>query len=177
MRVEFLKKLYPIQVGANNPILRSKSEPIKKIDDEIKHFGEILETLMFEYDGVWLAAPQIGKNIRMIAVTFWDERFKDYKFLWSEVMINPKIVYFSKETNIDEEACLSLPGIYWDVERANEIIVEYLDLKWRKKTKKLKGLSARIVQHEVDHLDGILFIDKVIKNENLKVKSNWKIKI
>jgi peptide deformylase len=52
MRVEFLKKLYPIQVGANNPILRSKSEPIKKIDDEIKHFGEILETLMFEYDGV-----------------------------------------------------------------------------------------------------------------------------
>ncbi len=167
MNIEKLKKMYPIQVGVNNPILRKKSLPVTYVDDEIKEFWLILKTLMYEYDWVWLAAPQIWKNIRMIAVTFWSKKWKDYKFLWDEVMVNPKITYFSKETNIEEEACLSLPWIFWDVERSNEIVVEYIDIRWRRKKKRLTGLNARIVQHEVDHLDGILFVDKLVNKNKI----------
>ena len=159
MTIEELKKLYPIQTWANNPILRRKSEAVKQIDDKVRSFAEILRILMYEYDWVWLAAPQIWENIRIIAVTFWRKKGKKYEFIKDEVMINPKITYFSKETNIEEEACLSLPGITGDVERANEIVVEYLDVNWKKKKQKLTWLNARIVQHEVDHLDWILFID------------------
>ncbi len=171
MNIEKLKKMYPIQKGVNNPILRAKSQEVDLIP-EVKNFWKILLELMYEYDGVWLAAPQIWKNWRIIAVTFWQKRWKKYDFLWEEIMFNPKITWFSKETEIDEEACLSLPGVVWDVERSKEIIVEYIDINWNKRSKKLKWLNARIVQHEVDHLDWILFIDKIVDK-----KSNSFIKI
>lgn len=166
--IEELKKSYPIQRWVNNPILRRKSEEVKKIDDNIRSFAKVLKILMYEYDWVWLAAPQIWNNIRIIAVTFWEKKRNKYNFLRDEIMINPKITYFSKKTNIDEEGCLSLPGITWDVERFNEIEVEYLDINWKKNKVRLKDLNARIVQHEIDHLDGILFVDKLVKKNKFK---------
>jgi peptide deformylase len=78
------------------------------------------------------------------------------------VMINPEIIEFSKEEAIDEEGCLSIPNVIWNVKRPVNIVVKYLDLYGKQKTKKLKWYNARIVQHEMDHLDGILFVDKIL---------------
>jgi peptide deformylase len=121
---------------------------------------------MYEYDGVWLASPQIWKNIRMIATTTrktgkrWQELASD------EVMINPIITEASSEMATSEEACLSLPNMIWDVKRHKNITVEYKNTEWFKKKKKLKNYNAFIIQHEIDHLNWILFIDRVIPDKN-----------
>lgn len=165
-----IQKFYPIQTWVNNPILRRVSIKIEKIDDDIKIFGEELLELMQLNDGAWLAAPQIWKSIRVIATTQWKETKKDLKFLWETLMINPEIIEKSKEMLISDEACLSLPNLKGNVKRHKSIVVEYLDINWKKCVKKLKGLNAFIVQHEYDHLDGILFVDRLIKN-------SWKWKV
>lgn len=119
---------------------------------------------MREYDGVWLAAPQIGKNIRMVATTQWKESKKEGspdKFLWEKIMINPEIIEKSKDTICTEEGCLSLPGITGDVRRYKQITLKYSDLKGKKHKKVFKNFDAIVIQHEIDHLDGILFIDKI----------------
>ena len=165
-----IQKFYPIQTWVNNPILRRVSIKIEKIDDDIKIFGEELLELMQLNDGAWLAAPQIWKNIRMIATTQWKETKKDLKFLWESLMINPEIIEKSKEMLISDEACLSLPNFKGNVKRHKSIVVKYQDINWKDCIKKLKGLNAFIVQHEYDHLDGILFVDRLIKN-------SWKWKV
>ncbi|MCK9467476.1 MAG: peptide deformylase [Candidatus Absconditabacterales bacterium] len=158
-----LKKFYPIQTGIDNKILRTKSKEIDKINSDILEFSEILMELMYEYDGVGLAAPQIGKNIRMLAITFWKENKKGSERIGEEIMINPQIVEKSQEILVSEEACLSVPDVIGKVKRHQNIVVEYLDILGRKKKKKLKNYNAFIVQHEIDHLDAILFVDKLIE--------------
>lgn len=159
--MDLIQKSYQILTWKNNPILRSKSENITEIDDEVKKFGAILLKLMRRYDGVWLAAPQVWKNVRMVATT---QREKPRKKLLTEtVMINPEITEFSDKMITYEEACLSLPDLAWKVKRPENIVVKYTDLSWKGKTMKLKWFNAIIVQHEIDHLDWILFIDKAIK--------------
>ena len=165
-----IQKFYPIQKWINNPILRKVSVKIDKIDEDMQTFGEELMELMKLYDGAWLAAPQVWKNIRMIATTQWKETKKELKLSWETLMINPEIIEKSKEVVISDEACLSIPHFKGKVKRHKSIVVEYLDLKWKQQVKKLKDLSAFIVQHEYDHLDGILFADKLIKN-------SWKWKV
>lgn len=160
-----IQKFYPIQTWINNPILRKLSVKIEKIDADIQNFGDELMELMQLYDGAWLASPQVWKNIRMIATTQWKETKKDIKFLWSTLMINPEIIEKSKEMVISDEACLSIPNFKGKVRRHKSIVVEYLDLKWKKQLKKLKDLNAFVVQHEYDHLDWILFVDKLIKDK------------
>ena len=158
-----LKKFYPIQTWIDNKILRTKSKEIDKINSDILEFSETLMELMYEYDWVGLAAPQIWKNIRMLAITFWKENKKWSERIGEEIMINPQIVEKSQEMLVSEEACLSVPDVIWKVKRHQNIVVEYLDILGRKKKKKLKNYNAFIVQHEVDHLDGILFVDKLIE--------------
>lgn len=156
---------YPLVIGADNPILRKKSEPITEFSKEIQDFSDILLELMYEYDGVGLAAPQLGENIRMIAVTHRKEQKwpkKRRQIVDEYVMINPKIIEHSEQKQINEEACLSLPKLFWEVERYAWIKVTYFDPNGKVHTKKLQGFSAVVAQHEIDHLDGILFIDKVI---------------
>jgi len=152
-------KSYQLQTWANNPILRAISKEVNEITSDIQQFCTDLQQMMYDEDGVGLAAPQIGHNIKIISTT---QRKKD-KLTKETIMINPKILRKSDETAIDEEACLSLPKIIWSVKRHISIKVTYLDLKGNKHTKKLKHLNARIIQHEIDHLDGILFIDKLHK--------------
>jgi peptide deformylase len=160
---------YPLVVGVDNPILRKKSEPIHVFDTEMAEFADILLTLMTTYDGVGLAAPQLGKHIRMIAITARQEKKgkngkKDTKtYLGEWVMCNPEILDHSTTKQITEEACLSVPGEFGEVERWQWITVKYQDTTGKEIVKKLKGFNAVIVQHEIDHLNGILFTDKVIK--------------
>lgn len=158
-----LKKFYPIQTWLDNKILRKKSKTIDSIDQDILEFAEILMELMYEYDWVWLAAPQIWRNIRMIAITYWKETKKGHERIDEDIMINPEIIEKSNEMLVSEEACLSVPDVIWKVKRHQNIVVEYLDIFGRKKKKKLRNYNACIVQHEIDHLDAILFVDKLIK--------------
>jgi peptide deformylase len=164
--IEQIKVFYPLQTWENNEILRKKSENVDIFDDEIKEFSEILLDLMYAYDGVWLAAPQVGKNIRVIATTQWKEIKKwnktDKRIIWETAMINPEILERSEEKRKWEEACLSVPGLCGDVERWTWIVVKYQDKKWKFHIQKYTWFSAVVIQHEMDHLDWVLFTDKVI---------------
>lgn len=156
-------KRYIIQTWTNNPILRAISEEIEKIDDELMLFAYDLIKLMYKNKGVWLAAPQVGKNIRMIATTQRGEKKGKDVIIDETIMINPNITATSADCIIAEEACISLPDERGNVRRSRSIVVEYTDLKGHKQKKKFKDFNATIIQHEIDHLDGILFTDKLVK--------------
>tara|TARA_B100001029_G_scaffold179472_1_gene189118 strand:+ start:1617 stop:2138 length:522 start_codon:yes stop_codon:yes gene_type:complete len=142
-----------------DPILRKKCEPLEKVNDETrKLMDEMLET-MYEAPGIGLAAVQIGilKKLIVIDISKGEEK-KNPLFL-----VNPKIVHQSKETSIYEEGCLSLPGQFAEIERPAECTVNYVDYNGKEKELKANGLLATCVQHEIDHLNGILFIDYLSK--------------
>lgn len=140
-----------LELGKDNPILRKKSKPIKSIDKKLKKFIKDMIATMHEAKGVGIAAPQVGVNDRLCIVTLNDKKVVP--------MINPEIIYKSDEKEWGEEGCLSLPKEFGDVERSKEITVTYLDESENQITLKLKDFNARVVQHEIDHLDGVLFID------------------
>jgi peptide deformylase len=158
-----MQNTYSLQTGARNSILREKACHIDKINKDIREFAALLLDKMYEYEWVWLAAPQIGVSKRMVAVTFWKEKNKNPICIGDDVMINPIITRKSDEKYIFEEACLSLPGKRWDVLRHRHIKVHYKSPDGREHEKKLSNMSAVIVQHEIDHLDGVLFIDKIVE--------------
>jgi peptide deformylase len=164
--IEQIKVFYPLQTWEANKILRKKSEKVDIFDDEIKEFAEILLDLMYAYDWVWLAAPQVGKNIRVIATTQWKEvkkwRKTDKQIIWETAMINPETLEHSEEKRKWEEACLSVPWLCGDVERWTRIVVKYQDKKWKTHVQKYTWFSAVVIQHEMDHLEWILFTDKVV---------------
>ena len=159
-----LRLKYPLQKWKDNPILRTVSESLKfPLTEQTKEFANSLKELMYIYDGVWLAAPQVWKNIRIIAVTLWEDKGGRLQQIWDEVLINPQITQVSEQMNVDIEWCLSLPGIEWKVKRYNWVEVSFYDIKGQKHQKTFYDFNARIVQHEIDHLDWILFIDKLEK--------------
>lgn len=142
-----------------NPLLKKKSEKVEAVTDEIrKTLDDMLET-MYDAPGVGLAAPQIGllKRMVVIDVTRDNEPDQPYK------MINPVITAHSEETFIHDEGCLSVPEQYAGVERFETITVKYTDENGEEKTLDAEGLLAIAVQHELDHLDGRLFIDYLSK--------------
>tara|TARA_B100001121_G_scaffold300502_1_gene310433 strand:- start:333 stop:857 length:525 start_codon:yes stop_codon:yes gene_type:complete len=142
-----------------DPILRKKSNPIEKVDQNLrKLLDEMLET-MYKAPGIGLAAVQIGILKRIIVIDVSkDDKKKNPLFL-----INPKITFKSKNTSVYEEGCLSLPGHFAEIERPAECYVDYIDYEGKKKKLKAKGLLSTCIQHEVDHLDGKLFIDYLSK--------------
>lgn len=158
-----LKKQYPLQQWANLPVLRTVCTPVKNITKEIRTFARDLLELMRAYDGVGLAAPQLGKAWRIVAFTQRDTSKKERELIREDVMINPVLLAVSTEMEKDKEWCLSLPGIEWEVRRPSSITVKYLTPAGKEVILKAKGYNARIIQHELDHLDGILFIDKLEK--------------
>ena len=161
-----IKAFFPLQTWENNEILRAKDETVDIFDNEIKEFCDILIELMYAYDWVWLAAPQVWKNIRVIATTQWKESRRGHKteknIIWETAMVNPEILEHSEEKRKWEEACLSVPGLCGDVERWTRIVVKYQDKRWKTHVQKYTWFSAVVIQHEMDHLEWILFTDKVI---------------
>ncbi len=142
-----------------DPILRKKCEPLEKVNVNTKKLlDDMLET-MYAAPGIGLAAVQIGilKRIVVIDISKSEEK-KNPLFL-----INPQIVNQSKKTSIYEEGCLSLPGQFAEIERPAECTLKYIDYNGKEKELKADGLLATCIQHEVDHLDGILFIDYLSK--------------
>ncbi len=142
-----------------DPILRKKSENLEKVDDELKKLlDEMLET-MYAAPGIGLAAVQIGILKRLIVIDISKENEKKNPIF----LINPKIISKSESTSIYEEGCLSLPGHFAEIERPAECKVKYLDYNGKEKEITAKGLLSTCIQHEVDHLDGVLFIDYLSK--------------
>ena len=140
-----------ILIGENNQTLRQKSLPVRRINADVRSLIEQMKETMKQNNGVGLAAIQIGEPTRIIICEI-DDKF--YTF------INPEIIKSFPETLVTEEGCLSLPNIYGEVERPKKISLKAINFDGKKIKIKVFGLLARVVQHEIDHLDGILFIDK-----------------
>lgn len=149
-----------------NRILYEKCEKITKIDTEVKKIiNELVETAnaQVEPEAAGLAAPQIGYNKRIILVRDFKVLPKSEKILITNIiMINPKIISESKDEEIDWESCLSIPNMYGQVRRPFSIKVTYMDENGIEKKIKARDFFARVIQHEVDHLNGILFDTKII---------------
>lgn len=142
--------ILPILIGADNPILRKKTTRVRRVTKDIKNLIKDMIETMKEASGVGLAAPQVGTSVRVCIATL------DGKIT---PLINPEITSRSKETYIDQEGCLSLPNVWIDIPRSMEITLTYTDLKGKQQERKLTHFDARVVQHEVDHLDGVLIVD------------------
>lgn len=158
----FMTKLH-IETGKTNTILRTVSEAVKS--HEFRSFRGLAESMLKHIKnpkngGVWLAAPQVGVNKRIIVVSLMqDYNDENYRTI---VMINPVITWHSSTLCGDQEGCLSIPGETGDVMRWEWVDIEFFNIDGRKQSLHITQLAARIVQHEIDHLDGILFTDRIL---------------
>jgi len=141
-------------------VLRKEAKPVAELTGEIRQFIADLTTTMYEKDGVGLAAPQVGRSLRIFVVDpFW---FKEGHKKNPYIFINPELKEFEGEESL-EEGCLSLPDIFARVIRAQMVVIEGFNENWEKVRIVAEDLFARALQHEYDHLEGILFIDRVPK--------------
>jgi peptide deformylase len=171
--------IYPI-VAYGDPVLRKVAVDIDKSFDVKKLSEDMFET-MYNAKGVGLAAPQIGLNIRMFVVDGrpfnegedMEERDKDPSLVdFKKVFINAEILEEDGDDWGFEEGCLSIPDIREDIYRPEYVTIRYFDVDWNEHTEEYEGLAARIIQHEYDHIDGILFTDHLnpVKKRMLKNK-------
>jgi len=148
-----------------DPRLKKIAAPVTKIDDSIRRLARDLAETMYEAPGIGLAATQVDVHLRVIAIDASETRDQLL------VLVNPELVE-SEGVQIGEEGCLSVPGIYDKVERAERVVVRYLDLEGNKKTVAADGLLAVCLQHEMDHLQGRVFVEhlSLLKQNRIKAK-------
>jgi peptide deformylase len=155
----------------NNPILRQKARPVRSISAELQELIDNMIETMREANGVGLAGPQVSQPLRLTVVETLPRHDDDGNVIEGSrelfVLINPKIVSKSRKMVDGIEGCLSIPGWIGEASRHEKIRVRALDRQGNKIRLRLNGWSARIVQHEIDHLDGVLFIDRLTASENL----------
>ena len=145
-----------------HPVLRKKTEPVTPGTEGLKEFIDNMFETMYQSDGVGLAAPQVNSRHRLFVVDGSpmgedDESLKDFK----RVFINPEIIERAEEENFAEEGCLSIPGIREEVKRPVSVRMRYQDENLDAHEETITGFAARIIQHEYDHLEGVLFTDKI----------------
>jgi len=151
----------------NDPVLRKRCESVKKIDRDIKKFVVDIAQTMKKNKGNGLAAPQVGVLKRIIVVQ------ADLENQHILGLINPIILETSRKKKKNIEGCLSFPGIFLKIKRATKIEVEGLDIRGKKIKLEAKGLLARVFQHEIDHLDGILFFKRLNFLQKIKFKLKY----
>jgi peptide deformylase len=139
--------------------LRLKSEPVKRIDANIRKLVDDLFETMYDAPGIGLAAIQIGVAKRIVTMDL-SRKEEDHK---PQVFINPEVIWTSEEKSKYEEGCLSIPEFYEEVERPAKVKVKYLDLEGEEREIEASGLLATCLQHEIDHTNGVLFIDYISK--------------
>jgi peptide deformylase len=142
-----------------DPILREKSKPVERVDDALRRLADDMLETMYDAPGIGLAAIQVGEPVRMLVMDVSKEDEENKPF----VVINPEIVATGDEASTYEEGCLSIPDYYAEVERPASVTVNYLDREGNQCTMEADGMLATCVQHEIDHLNGILFIDHISK--------------
>ena len=170
-----MKKLKIIRQG--HPTLTKVATPVEKVDQALQKLIDDMIFTMRDANGVGLAAPQIDIPIRLIVI----ETPPDYDDDGEEIpnsrdlyiLVNPEIVNASRKKVTGMEGCLSIPGYLGEVERSQAIRVRSLDRRGKRQDLKLKGWAARIVQHEVDHLDGIMYTDRLTAPENFWTEEEY----
>lgn len=140
-----------------DPILRRRAGPITEFDDELREFADAMIRTMERERGIGLAAPQVGSLRRMLIALEMEST--DDEDAQPAVVVNPTVLARSKDLWVFEEGCLSIPGVVGDVSRPETIEFRYQDLDGKEHTRSATGMFARILLHEIDHLDGKLFID------------------
>lgn len=154
-------------VVAPDPRLEIKSKPVEKVDDELRRFMDDMLETMYASNGIGLAAVQVGvhKRILVMDVARGSDRYEGSETGKSEplFLVNPEIIYESEEHNVYEEGCLSFPGQYAEVERPKKVKVKYLDYHGKEQVMDADELLATCVQHEIDHLNGVVFVDHISK--------------
>ncbi|AXA40981.1 peptide deformylase [Rhizobium leguminosarum] len=140
-----------------DPVLRQLSKPIERVDSDLQRLADDMLETMYDAPGIGLAAIQIGVPRRMLVIDISREGEEKQP----QVFINPEIVKSSDERSVYEEGCLSIPDYYAEVERPAVVSVKYLDLNGKEQTVEADGLLATCLQHEIDHLNGVLFIDYI----------------
>jgi len=155
--------------------LRTEAKRISKVDNQIRHLAKDMLQSMYSAKGIGLAGPQVGisKELLVIDINFEDSAAEPL------ILINPEITAFGSTLTTYEEGCLSIPGIYLNVVRPSTIKLKFRDEMGRPRKMNADGLLARCIQHEVDHLKGVLFVDRVTTTEELKkelTKEGYKMK-
>lgn len=197
---EKIRKTLPVRI-LGDPVLAQKAKPVVKIDAELMELGEKMIQTMYKNNGVGLAAPQVGVSLRMFALHVYPPEDEDGNPLpvnspgerellpkMPLVFINPEIISRSEEKDTHEEGCLSIPGLWAPVTRSSTVVFKAQILGGNEITLECGGLLARAIQHEYDHLDGIVYVqrlteadfsavrrdmDKIVKKSG---KRNFKIK-
>ena len=150
-----------------DPVLRVQAEEIDAVDDELRALARDMFDTMYAEDGVGLAGPQVGVGRRIIVV---DPREEGVAPL---ALVNPEIVSETEEVDRAEEGCLSIPGLRELVDRCAGVVVEGTDLAGAPVRLEATGLLARILQHEIDHLDGVLFLDRLSALKRKMLLKKW----
>lgn len=147
--------------------LRQKCAPVEEITDEIRQYAQDLVDTCIDGDGAGLAGPQIGIMYRMFVCCFYTSGDKEGEYSIEDpiVCINPKLSEPSEELHPWPQGCLSIPEVYADVVRPNGIILEWTDLDGNQQSRELHGINATIAMHENDHINGVLFIDRLPQKE------------
>ncbi len=172
-----------------NPVLREKAQPVETVTDELRALADRMFGLMYAADGIGLAAEQIGRTEALFVLDIPPRADRDSEgrplnpgVSMPLAVFNPEIIGASEETDVMEEGCLSFPGIQVAVTRPVEVVLRYLDRNSQEQTLNAKGLLARAIQHENDHLNAVLLVDhmsataKILKAGTLKrmVRENKK---
>ena len=144
-----------------HPVLLRGTQPVERVDDELRKTVEDMARLMVDLRGVGLAAPQVSIPKRFMLVCPTAELGEE------EVVINPEILALEGSEEM-EEGCLSFPGVYATIQRATKVKVRYRDLDWKERTLDLEGFVARIFQHEFDHLNGVVFLERMSAADKMK---------
>jgi peptide deformylase len=160
--------IVPINIYSDE-VLRRKAVSVTGIDATIEElFGNMFET-MYNAPGIGLAAPQVGRSLRLLVVDI--SCIREYENVKRMVVINPRILE-SRGYKAMEEGCLSLPGVQGDVVRPASINLSWRDEHFEERTGEFSGMLARVLQHEIDHLDGRLFVDRLQKRDRRKVQQD-----
>ena len=142
-----------------DPVLRQVSKPVGAIDSDVKKLAQEMFETMYDAPGIGLAAIQIGVPLRMLVI----DLAKEDEPKQPQIFVNPEVVERSDERSVYEEGCLSIPDYYAEVERPASVRVRYVDGNGQEQELQADGLLATCLQHEIDHLDGVLFIDHISK--------------
>ncbi len=155
-----------------DPVLRQTSKPIETVDERVKRLADDMLETMYDAPGIGLAAIQVGEPLRMLVI----DVAKEGEDKTPRIFLNPEILGHSEERNVYEEGCLSIPDYYAEVERPATVTVRYLGLDDKLHEETADGILATCLQHEIDHLNGVLFIDHISKlKKNMVVKKFIKL--
>ena len=148
-----------------DPRLHTVAKPVQNVDARVRALAQDMLETMYDANGIGLAATQVDVHERLIVIDVSEERNQPL------VLINPEVIWASPQKKLNEEGCLSVPGIYDKVERAETVTVHYMDLEGQEQTRVAEGLLAVCIQHELDHLQGKVFVDYLSQLKQTRIRS------